>query len=145
VKDFMDDQARERLLSLAQAAMQNQLIDMMDYIKIEQARSYTELLNDLKYAMNKKKRDAEKQQAMMQMMQQAQMEQQLAQQQSLAGMKEEGANYRAELGAQTGMAKESLKAGLASEGSPEEGMMAEQEMQDQAMQEQAMQQMMGQQ
>jgi hypothetical protein len=145
VKDFMDDQARERLLSLAQAAMQNQLIDMMDYIKIEQARSYTELLNDLKYAMNKKKRDAEKQQAMMQMMQQAQMEQQMAQQQSLAGMKEEGANYRAELGAQTGMAKESLKAGLASEGSPEEGMMAEQEMQDQAMQEQAMQQMMGQQ
>jgi hypothetical protein len=145
VKDFMDDQARERLLSLAQAAMQNQLIDMMDYIKIEQARSYTELLNDLKYAMNKKKRDAEKQQAMMQMMQQAQMEQQLAQQQSLAGMKEEGANYRAELGAQTGMAKESLKAGLAAEGSPEEGMMAEQEMQDQAMQEQAMQQMMAQQ
>jgi hypothetical protein len=133
VKDFMDDQARERLISLAQAAMQNQLIDMIDYIKIEQARSYTELLGDLKYAMNKKKRDAEKQQAMMQMMQQAQMEQQMAQQEAMAGMKEEGANYRAELGAQSNIAKEALKKGLSDGVSPEEGMLEEQAMQDQQM------------
>jgi len=133
VKDFMDDQARERLIGLAQAAMQNGLIDMLDYIKIEQARSYTELLADLKYSMNKKKRDAEKQQAMMQMMQQAQMEQQMAQQQALAGMKEEGSNYRAELGAQANMAKEAFKQGVSEQATPEEGLAEEQ----------AMQQMMG--
>jgi len=139
VKDFMDDQARERLIGLAQAAMQNGLIDMTDYVKIEQARSYTELLGDLKYSMNKKKRDAEKQQAMAQMMQQAMMEQQMAQQQGITQMKEEGSNYRAELGAQSKMAQEALKAGLSEEGSPEEGLAAEDEMQNMAMQ-----QMMGQ-
>jgi len=145
VKDFMDDQARERLIGLAQAAMQNGLIDMTDYIKIEQARSYTELLGDLKYSMNKKKRDAEKQQAMQQMMQQAMMEQQMAQQQGIAQMKEDGSNYRAELGAQSKMAQEAFKAGVSGEATPEEGLVAEQEAQDQdligAM---AQQQMMGQ-
>lgn len=97
VRDFIDDQAKERLLGLAQAAMQNQMIDMLDYIRIEKANSYTELLNELEYSLNKRERDKEKQQAMMQMMQQAQQEQQMAQEQQVAGMKEEGANYRKEL------------------------------------------------
>lgn len=118
VKDFMDDSARERIISIAQAAMQNQQIDISDYIRIETAKSYTELINELNYSMNKKKRDAEKQQAMMQMMQQAQMEQQLAAQQQQQGMKEEGANYRAELGAQAKVAGDAMKMGI--EGSANE-------------------------
>ena len=97
VKDFIDEQSRERLIMLAQAAMQNQQIDMLDYIRIEKANSYTQLMNELEYSLNKRDRDREKQEAMMQMMQQAQMEQQMAQQQQLAGAKEEGANYRKEL------------------------------------------------
>lgn len=104
VKDFIDDASRERLLGLAQAAMQNQMIDMLDYLRIERAKTYTELMSELEYSLNKKKRDAEKQQAMMQMMQQAQQEQQMAQQQNAAGMKEEGANYRKELDVQGKMA-----------------------------------------
>jgi hypothetical protein len=104
VKDFIDDASRERLLGLAQAAMQNQMIDMLDYLRIERAKTYTELMSELEYSLNKKKRDAEKQQAMMQMMQQAQQEQQMAQQQQVAGMKEEGANYRKELDVQGKMA-----------------------------------------
>jgi hypothetical protein len=97
VKDFIDEQSRERLIMLAQAAMQNQQIDMLDYIRIEKANSYTQLMNELEYSLNKRDREREKQEAMMQMMQQAQMEQQMAQQQQLAGAKEEGANYRKEL------------------------------------------------
>jgi hypothetical protein len=112
VKDFLDEQARERLLMLAQAAMQNQMIDMIDYIRIEKAKSYTELLNELEYTLNKKKRDAEKQQAIMQMMQQAQMEQQMAQQEGLAQMKEEGANYRKELDVQGSIAKDAVNQAL---------------------------------
>lgn len=133
VADFMDDTARERIIALAQAAMQNQMIDLMDYIKIEQCRSYTELLNELQYTMNKKKRDAEKQQAMMQMMQQAQMEQQMQQQAMMAQAKEEGANYRAELGTQGKIATEAMKAGMQEQGSPEEAMMMEQMMGGQGM------------
>jgi len=125
VKDFMDDAARERIISIAQAAMQNQQIDLADYIKIETAKSYTELINELQYSMNKKQRDAQKQQAMQQMMQQAQMEQQMAAQQQQQGVKEQGANYRAELGAQSKMASDAIKAGIGGEASPEDGMMAE--------------------
>jgi hypothetical protein len=112
---------------------------MTDYVKIEQARSYTELLGDLKYSMNKKKRDAEKQQAMAQMMQQAMMEQQMAQQQGIAQMKEEGSNYRAELGVQGKIAEKAFDKATSEEVSPEEGLAAEDEIQNMAMQ-----QMMGQ-
>ena len=97
VRDFIDEQAKERLIGLAQAAMQNQMIDMLDYIRIEKASSYTQLMNELEYSLNKREREREKQQAMMQMMQQAQMEQQAAQQQDLMAAKEDGANYRKEL------------------------------------------------
>jgi hypothetical protein len=128
VKDFIDDSARERLIALAQAAMQNGLIDMLDYLNIEQARSYTELLNDLQYSMNKKKREAEKQQAMMQMMQQAQMEQQNAQKAGLQNMKEEGANYRAEMSTQGKLEQEAFKAAVQSDVTAEDGMVAEEQM-----------------
>ena len=97
VRDFIDEQAKERLIGLAQAAMQNQMIDMLDYIRIEKANSYTELMNELEYSLNRRQRDQQKQQAMMQMMQQAQMEQQMAQQQDITAAKEQGANYRKEL------------------------------------------------
>jgi hypothetical protein len=113
------------MLALAQAAMQNQMIDMMDYIRIEQCKSYTELLNELQYTMNKKKRDAEKQQAMMQMMQQAQMEQQLQAKNEQTMMKEDGANYRAELGSQAKIASDAMKMGISEAASPEEGMVEE--------------------
>lgn len=97
VKDFIDDSARDRMILNAQAAMQNGMIDMIDYLRIEQAKSYTELINELEYSINRKNREAEKQQAMMQMQQQAMMEQQMAQQQQLEGIKQEGQNFRSEL------------------------------------------------
>lgn len=109
VKDFIDDSARERLLGIAQAAMQNQVLDFLEYLQIEKCKTYTELENQLEYTLNKKKRDAEKQQAMMQMMQQAQMEQQMAHQQDQQAMKEQGANYRAEIGADAQLAKQEMQ------------------------------------
>lgn len=120
VKDFMDDQSKERLIGLAQAAMQNQQIDMLDYIRIEKAKTYTEIINELEYSLNKKRRDNEKQQAIMQMMQQAQVEQQMAQQQQITGMKEEGANYRKEIDVQGKVTDTAMKQAL-SEGVPQEG------------------------
>lgn len=115
VKDFMDDQAKERMIALAQAAMQNQQIDMLDYIRIEKANTYTEIVNELEYSLNKRKRDQEKQQAMMQMMQQAQMEQQMAQEQQIAGMKEEGQNYRKEIDVQGKMAQKAMEGAMKDE------------------------------
>jgi len=128
VKDFMDDSARERIISIAQAAMQNQQIDIADYIRIETAKTYTELINELQYSMNKKKRDVEKQQAMMQMMQQAQMEQQAQQQQQQQAMKEEGSNYRAELGAQAKVAGDAMKLGIESGANEQQQPIGQQQM-----------------
>jgi len=97
IRDFIDDQAKERLLFIAQAAMQNQAIDMLDYMQIETSKTYTELYNNLKFSLEKKKREMEKQQEIQMMMQQAQMEQQQQMQQQQMAVKEEGSNYRAEL------------------------------------------------
>lgn len=97
VKDFIDDQAKERLLFIAQAAMQNQAIDMLDYIAIETSKTYAELQNQLRYAIEKKQRKMEEQQQIQMMMQQAQMEQQQQLQQDMLAAKEQGNNYRAEL------------------------------------------------
>jgi hypothetical protein len=125
VKDFIDDASRERLLGIAQAAMQNQIIDFMEYLQIEKCKTFTELENQLEYTLNKKKRDAEKQQQMMQMMQQAQQEQQMSQQQGLASMKEEGANFRKQMDVQGKLAQIGMQAGLAEEGNADDGLLAE--------------------
>ena len=97
IRDFIDDQVRERMILNAQAAMQNGMIDMIDYLKIENSKSFTELINELEYSINKKNRDRAKQEQLMQIQQQAMAEQQMAQQQQLEGMKQEGQNYRKEL------------------------------------------------
>jgi hypothetical protein len=97
VKDFLDEQARERLLAIAQAAMQNQLIDMRDYIRIETTKTYTELLKELQYSMEKKDRERRRAEEQAQMMQAAQMEAQMAMQQQQSAMAQEGNNYRSEL------------------------------------------------
>ena len=97
IRDFIDDQAKERLLFIAQDAMQNQAIDMLDYLQIETSKTYTELYSNLKFSLEKKKREMEKQQEIQMMMQQAQMEQQQQMQQEQMALKEGGSNYRAEL------------------------------------------------
>ena len=94
IKDFIDEQARERLLSQAQAAMQNQMIDFIDYIKIEQSKTYTEALNELQYSIGRKMREAEKLRQQQQMMAMIQQQQQLAAQAEQAALREENANYR---------------------------------------------------
>jgi hypothetical protein len=105
VKDFIDDQAKERLLFIAQAAMQNQAIDMLDYLTIETCKTYTELYNHLKYSIEKKQRKAEEQMQLQQMMQQAQIEQQAQLQQDAMAAQQEGENYRTELKAGADLVK----------------------------------------
>lgn len=97
VKDFLDEQAKERLLAIAQAAMQNQLIDMRDYLRIETAKTYTEILKELEFSMDKKDRERKQAEEQARVMQAAQMEAQMAMQQQQASMAQEGNNYRSEL------------------------------------------------
>jgi hypothetical protein len=97
VKDFLDEQAKERLLAIAQAAMQNGLIDMRDYIKIETSKSYTELLKELEYSMAKKDMEKKEEMRRQQIMQAAQQEAMMQAQMQQAQVAQEGSNYRQEL------------------------------------------------
>lgn len=97
VKDYISEQARERLLMVAQAMAQNQQIDMIDYIKVEQCRSYSELMNELEYSIKKKKREAMQAQAMQQLQQEAMQQQALQAQQQQEALRQQGANYRTEV------------------------------------------------
>lgn len=103
VRDFIDDQSRERLLSIALAFAQNQVITYEDYLNIEQCTTFTELRAELRQSLRRLSKEREKQQQMQMMM--AQMEQQANLEGKVAPeqVRQEGANYRKgmEVAAQT--------------------------------------------
>lgn len=105
-RDVIDAEARQRLLSYAQAWSQNPAfgVDPVDILKMEQAKSYTELINDFEFSLKQKQRkQAQQQQMMMQAEQQAEQQAINADMQKTA-MKEDGANQRAALGAEAQLA-----------------------------------------
>ena len=97
IEDVIDEQSRQRLLTIAQAMAQNVEktgFDWDDYIELETARTYTELKNKMTMKIKKRKVQQEKQQQMMMLQQQAEAEKQrqfAAQQQQMA---EGGRNAR---------------------------------------------------
>jgi hypothetical protein len=97
VEDVIDEQARQRLLTVAQAMAQNAEqtgFDWDDYIDLETARTYTELKDKMTMKIKKRKFKKEQQQQQMMLQQQAEAEQQrqfAAQQQQFA---EQGRNAR---------------------------------------------------
>jgi len=124
IKDFVDEQARERLLAIAQAAMQNQMIDLRDYIKIETSKTYTELLNELEYSLEKKDREKKEAEAKAQIMQAAMQEAQMAQQQKAVETAQQGNNYRQELKTASDLVKsnpDTQDAAAMGGGAPEQG------------------------
>jgi hypothetical protein len=79
VEDVIDQQARQRLLTVAQAMAQNAEktgFDWDDYIELETARTYTELKDTMTAKIKKRKFQQQQQQQMMMMQQQAEAERQ---------------------------------------------------------------------
>jgi len=79
VEDVIDEQARQRLLTVAQAMAQNAEqtgFDWDDYIELETARTYTELKDKMTMKIKKRKFQQKQQQQMMMMQQQAEAERQ---------------------------------------------------------------------
>ena len=70
INDIIDEKAKQRLIQIAQALAQNQVIDMLDFIKIETAKTYYEIKNYLEYSLKKKEKKAEQVAAMQQMLSQ---------------------------------------------------------------------------
>ena len=99
VEDVIDEQARQRLLTVAQAMAQNAEqtgFDWDDYIELETARTYTELKDKMTMKIKKRKMEQDKQQqmAMLQQQQEAERQRQFSMQQQQ--MAEGGRNAREE-------------------------------------------------
>ena len=99
VEDVIDEQSRQRLLTVAQAMAQNADktgFDWDDYIELETARTYTELKDKMTMKIKKRKMQQQQQQQMAMLQQQAEAEKQrqfAMQQQQMA---EGGRNAREE-------------------------------------------------
>lgn len=97
IEDVIDEQSRQRLLTVAQAMAQNADktgFDWDDYIELETARTYTELKDKMTMKIKKRKIQQEQQQMMMMQQQQAEADRQrqfAMQQQQMA---EQGRNAR---------------------------------------------------
>ena len=99
IEDMIDEQSKQRLLTIAQAMAQNADktgFDWDDYIELETARTYTELKDKMNMKIKKRKMQQQQQQQMMMLQQQAEQERQrmfAMQQQEMA---EAGRNAREE-------------------------------------------------
>jgi hypothetical protein len=74
IEDVIDEQSRQRLLTVAQAMAQNADktgFDWDDYIELETARTYTELKDKMTMKIKKRKMQQEQQQQMAMLQQQA--------------------------------------------------------------------------
>lgn len=92
--DAITEQQKARMLAMAQSFAQNGLLQPMDYLKMEQAETMTELVNDWEYSIEK--RQQEQQQMQQQQMQQQQMvsQQNNQTQIELAKMQQDAHNQR---------------------------------------------------
>ena len=99
IEDVIDDQSRQRLLTIAQAMAQNADktgFDWDDYIELETARTYTELKDKMSIKIKKRKMKQEQQQQMMMLQQQAEAERQRQFAMNQQEMAEAGRNAREE-------------------------------------------------
>jgi hypothetical protein len=97
IEDMIDDQARQRLLTVAQAMAQNAEqtgFDWDDYIELETARTYTELRDKMSMKIKKRKfkQQQEQQMAMLQQQAEAEKQRQFSMQQQQTA--EQGRNAR---------------------------------------------------
>lgn len=86
VLDIIDEQGRIRLQNMAQALAQNQQLSFLDWVHIERARTYTEILDYMELVFKRQERDAKQQAAMQQAMAELEMmRQDQANRQSIQG------------------------------------------------------------
>lgn len=99
INDSIDEAGRQRMLSYAQAWSQNPVfgVSPSSIIKMEAAKSYTEAANILDFDMKKSKKEKSQQEAAMQEAQSQLSQSAQMFQAAIAQLKEDNANYRAEL------------------------------------------------
>lgn len=99
VIDIISDEAKARLVNIALAFVQNGMLDPLDYIEIERAKTFSDLLKTLKLSLVKKKNEEKQKEMLQQMMMQAMEEQRNATKINEREIAETGQNYRKEVDA----------------------------------------------
>lgn len=101
INDVMDETRKQRLITIAQALAQNQQITMPEFITIENGRSLTEVQNELEYYEKKREKKSQELAESQAKIAQATSHEQFLQKAELSQLKEDSANYRAQLDALT--------------------------------------------
>jgi hypothetical protein len=96
VEDMISEESRARLLQIAQAFAQNQIISPLDVIEIETAKTYTELKNYLRQALRRQEKKAAAQAMAQEIAKQQAIAAQGQQMQQHEAMKQQGMNQRHE-------------------------------------------------
>lgn len=96
LEDMITEESRARLLQIAQAFAQNQIISPLDIVEIETAKTYTELRAYLRQALRRQEKKAAQEAMMAEMAKMQAIEAQGGQLQQLEAQKQAGQNYRQE-------------------------------------------------
>jgi hypothetical protein len=94
IEDIVDDQMKAALVQAAFAALQNQLIEFLDYIKLIQIKTYTEMSRYFETVLERKKQEAERQKILQETMALANIQAQGQMMQEQQMIKEQGAMDR---------------------------------------------------
>jgi hypothetical protein len=94
VEDVINSESKARLMQMAVAMAQSGQMDMLDYLKIETANTYNELMNYFEAAIRRRKKEEAQMKAMQQMQQMAAIEAQGQQLAQLEAMKQAGQDAR---------------------------------------------------
>jgi hypothetical protein len=121
IEDIVDDQMKAALIQAAFAALQNQLIEFLDYIKLIQIRTYTEMSRYFETVLERKKKEAERQKILQETMALANIQAQGQMMQEQQMIKEQGA-----------MDRKLVDAGVKGAELQQQQMMAEQQLMQQA-------------
>lgn len=80
VQDVVDEAAKQRIRAYAQAFSQNVDwgVDPLDILRLERARTWTQMISDLEYSLKRKNREKAQKEAMQQLINQINMEKQRA-------------------------------------------------------------------
>tara|TARA_B100001059_G_scaffold12848_1_gene10299 strand:- start:147 stop:2291 length:2145 start_codon:yes stop_codon:yes gene_type:complete len=75
--DMVEPAAKQRILTIAQAMAQNGLMEMLDFVKLDQMDTYTEMVNYLEQSLRLKKIEEAQKEQLQQQIQQEQQQQQM--------------------------------------------------------------------
>lgn len=101
INDQMDEEQKKRITDIALAAAQNSQISLLDYLSIESANSVTEAKNRIEYSIKETENKQQKAQAAGSQEQVQQIAAEKFYEAQLIQLKEDNANYRADVAALT--------------------------------------------